>query len=348
MPQHAAVVGATGQIGLASVRSLTDHGWTVTAIHRGNSPEPAEWADRGVRVVHADRADDDALRAALGAGVDVLVDTVAYGADHGRQLNALVPLARSLVVISTAGVYADDAGRVFPGDRDPLTVPDFGGPIPESQPTVEPGDDSYPTRKVALERVLLDESPVPVTILRPCAILGVGSVAPREWWPLMRALQGRPAIPLAFDGGGAFHTSSSANIAEQVRLAAEQPGMRVLNSGDPEVYDAATLVRMVCATTDHQPEIVTFPGWPAEDADEAGLSPWSIPGRLVVDMTASARELGYQPVTSYDEAMIETCQWLREITAGKEWREVLPSMARMYGASFDDFAAEDRLLGKLR
>lgn len=247
------------------------------------------------------------------------------------------------MVISTAGVYVDASGRAFPGV--PGAVPEFPVPIPEDQPTVAPGPDSYHTAKVELEQTLLAESPVPVTVLRPGAIHGPGSGSPREWWPLMRALDRRSAIPLAYSGRSRFHTSSVVNLAELIRLAAERPGSRVLNGADPEAEDVTSIVRLVCATADHQPEIVAFDGWPPDSG--AGSSPWSVPMPLVLDMSAAERELGYQPLIHYADAVLDTCEWLREVTAGRPWQEALPEIPELYGDRFGDYDAEDELLARL-
>ena len=77
---------------------------------------PEGLAELGVEAVAADRADDAQLRAAIGAGADVVLDTVAYAREHGEQLNGLAGLVGSLVVISSASVYADDEGRALDGE----------------------------------------------------------------------------------------------------------------------------------------------------------------------------------------------------------------------------------------
>jgi nucleoside-diphosphate-sugar epimerase len=344
MSRHAIVIGATGQVGRATIANLTEHGWSVTAVHRGSQTAPAQWREHGVEVRHADRDDTAQLAAAVGSGGDLVIDAVAYGDAHGRQLVDLAGDVGSIVVISTAGVYVDAAGRPFPGTPDEL--PEFPVPIGEDQPTVAPGPDSYPTAKIALERVLLDTSPAPVTVVRPGAIHGPGSGSPREWWPLKRALDRRPAIPLAFGGRSRFHTSSAVNLAELIRLAAERPASRVLHGADPAADDVATLVRTICATTDHQPELVPFEGWPPDS--KAGSSPWSLAMPLVLDMTAAETELGYRPVQSYAEAVVDTCAWLRSTTAGRRWEEALPELPALYGDRLFDYDAEDRLLATLR
>src|SRR5207302_10912808 len=94
-------------IGRAAVRSLATDGWEVVAVSRSGTL-PDGLAELGVESVSADRADDAQLRAALGAGPDVVVDTVAFTREHGEQLNGLAGLVRAPLVISSASVDADD------------------------------------------------------------------------------------------------------------------------------------------------------------------------------------------------------------------------------------------------
>src|SRR5262245_26749244 len=102
-------------IGRAAARALATDGWDVVAVSRsGELPEGL--AELGVESVAADREDDGELRASLGSGADVVYDSVAMRREHGEQLNALDGLVGSLVVISTASVYADDQGRAFDGE----------------------------------------------------------------------------------------------------------------------------------------------------------------------------------------------------------------------------------------
>ncbi|TDC49052.1 NAD-dependent epimerase/dehydratase family protein [Jiangella ureilytica] len=338
------VVGGTGQIGRATVESLLDDGWTVTAVQRGSTPPPSGWAGRGVVERRADRADLATVVAESG-GADVLVDTVAYDDADARLLLGLAGDVGSLVVVSSASVYADDDGRTLDEATGPDDFPRFAGPVPETQATVAPGPATYSTRKVLLESTLLDDGRLPVTVLRPCAIHGPGSSSPREVWPLLRAVAGRPRIPLAYRGESRFHTTSAPNLAELVRLAATRPGSRVLNAGDPEPPSVAEIVRAVCATVGHDPELVPLGGTVPES--KVGRTPWSVPRPFLVDTTAAAAELGYTPVTSYADAVVDTSAWLRERLAHQPWREAFPLLAQYYGEAMDDYAAEDDLLATL-
>ncbi|TDD72240.1 NAD-dependent epimerase/dehydratase family protein [Jiangella aurantiaca] len=344
MSPHAIVVGGTGQIGRAAVESLLDHGWAVTAVHRGSTPQPTGWAARGLVERRADRADLASLVREAG-GADVLIDTIAYDDADARQLLDLAGDVGSLIVVSSASVYADDDGRTLDAATGPDDFPRFAGPVPETQATLPPGPATYSTKKALLETTLLDDGRLPVTVLRPGAIHGPGSSSPREVWPLLRALARRPRVPLAYGGESRFHTTSAPNLAELIRLAAERPGSRILNAGDPEPPTVAEIVRAVSASAGHEPDLVPLDG-PAP-ANGVGRTPWSVPRPFVVDMTAATTELGYAPVVAYTDAVAHTSAWLRERLAERPWREAFPLPARYYGDRMDDFAAEDELLATL-
>lgn len=135
---RAVVIGATGQIGRVAVGALARDGWEVTAVSRGGGRD-ADWPEE-VRVATADRADDAALAAAVGDGCDVLVDMVAYGPEHARQLAGLAGRVGSAVVISSLSVYEDDKGRNFDTQSEPDGFPEYPVPVTEDQRTIRPGE----------------------------------------------------------------------------------------------------------------------------------------------------------------------------------------------------------------
>jgi nucleoside-diphosphate-sugar epimerase len=333
--KRAVLIGGTGQIGRAAARALATDGWEVVAVSRSGTL-PDGLAELGVQAVTADRADDAQLRNALGAGTDVVLDTVAYTAEHGAQLNRLAGIVGSLVVISSASVYADDHGRTLDEANEEGEFPRMPVPIPETQRTADPGADTYSTRKVALEQMLL-EGPLPATLVRACAIHGPGAQLPRELFFVKRAVDGRRRVALASNGESCFHTTSVANLAELIRLAAALPGSRTFNCGDPDPPTTLEICRAIGDALDHEFEPVLF----FEDADERpGLdNPWAVPRPFVVSMAAAARELGYRPVTTYPEAVRETCAWLvGELQRGRSWEGT-------YLEGMLDYAAEDEALG---
>jgi nucleoside-diphosphate-sugar epimerase len=325
---RAVLIGGTGQIGRAAARALAADGWEVVAVSRSGTL-PDGLAELGVQAATADRADDAQLRAAIGSGADVVLDTVAFTREHGEQLNGLAGLVGSLVVISSASVYADDEGRALDGVSDPPQMP---VPIPETQRTAEPGDETYSTQKAALEQMLLN-GPVPSTLVRACAIHGPGAKLPRELFFVKRAVDGRRRVALAWNGESRFHTTSVANLAELIRLAARQPGDRALNAGDPDPPSTLEICRAIGAALQHEFEPVLLPG------DEYD-NPWAAPPQwpFVVSMAAAEEELGYRPVTTYPEAVRETCAWLvGELERGRSWEGT-------YLEEMLDYAAEDAAL----
>ena len=326
MPR-AVLIGGTGQIGRAAARALATDGWEVVAVSRSGTVSD-ELAGLGVEAATADRSDDGQLRAALGAGADVVLDVVAYTREHGEQLNGLAGLVGSLVVISSASVYADDDGRSADGTEGEF--PRLPDPIPETQRTAEPGDATYSTRKAELEETLL-EGPLPATLVRACAIHGPGAQLPRELFFVKRALDGRRRVALAFDGESRFHTTSVANLAELIRLAAAHPGNRPLNCGDPDPPTTLEICEAVGRALAHDFEPVLLPG-------DGFDNPWAVPRPFVVSMEAAERELGYRPVTTYPEAVPETCAWVAaELRRGRSWEGT-------YLEAMLDYAAEDEAL----
>jgi nucleoside-diphosphate-sugar epimerase len=338
------VIGATGQIGRAAVRALAEDGWEVRAASRGGGADEG-WPE-GVRSVRVDRADSEALAAALGDGCDVLLDCVAYDAGHAQQLLGLADRIGSAVVISSAAVYADERGRSFDTQDEPDGFPAYPDPVPETYGTVAPGDLSYGTKKVALERELLAAGDrLPSTLLRAGAIHGRHSPMLREFYFIKRALDKRPVRVLAYNGESRFSPAHTSNIAELVRLAARRPGSRVLNAVDPRTPTVAEIAAAVDAVLGYACETVLVEGEPP--APGVGSSPWSVPRPVVFDMAASERELGYRAVTTYEDSLPDTIGWTLDALREHDWREVFPTLARIYGEGdhdIFDYAAEDRWL----
>jgi nucleoside-diphosphate-sugar epimerase len=334
--RRAFLLGGSGQTGRALVPRLQARGWDVVVGSRGEHELPP-----GVEHVQVDRGDEAALGKALGAGADVLVDFVAFERAHAEQLLALRGLVGSLIVLSTASVYSDSEGRTFDGAETPDQFPDFPVPIRErDQPTVSPGDASYSTKKSAIEELLLGQEDVPATLVRAGAIYGPGGSV-REWYFVKRVLDGRRYVLLGNRGQSRFHPVSTENLAELIWLAAERPGRRALNAGDPGPPTLLEISRAIAAALDHEWTEVLLP-----TLEEPCETPWSGPKPVVLDMTEAAFEVGYRPVTSYQRAVRATCDWLVETTKELPWQELMPRMAEYMQNSFD-YAAEDELMRKV-
>ncbi|ASW55951.1 NAD(P)-dependent oxidoreductase [Plantactinospora sp. KBS50] len=343
MTKTALVIGATGQVGRATVAALVEDGWRVRAAARGERGAADRARDGAIEPVRLDRADDAALAAAVGAGCDLVVDMVAYGRRHADQLLGLADRIGSAVVLSSAAVYADDDGHPFGAERARFPVP-----IGERQRTVPGGTDDlgaedYAAGKVDLERRLLDAGDrLPCTLLRAGAIHGPHTVFPREWYFIKRALDRRPVRILCHAGASRFQPIGTANLAELIRLAAARPGSRVLNAGDPDAPTVREIGATIADLLDDPAEEILVDG--PSPAPPVGETPWSVPAPVVLDMTAAARELGYRPRTDYAGALPGTIEWLLRTVRERDWRTAFPGMTADSGTDFFDYPAEDAWL----
>jgi len=340
--RRAVVVGVTGQVGTAVARRLLADGWAVTGLHRGGRPLPPDLA--AVDVVRGSRDDDGSVARAVGSGADVLVDTVAYTSAHARQLLRHAADLGSVVVVSSAAVYADADGAAIGGP----VPPRFPVPVREDQRLVAADDATYGGGKVLLERVLLDARTVPVTSLRAGAVHGAGSSHLREWWFVGRALDGRRAVPLAHRGASRFHPVATANLAELARLAAGWRSSQVLNAADPDCPSVREIGDLVAAALGHDWALLLLPDGRGRGRGVGigvGVTPWSVPNPVVLDMSAAER-LGYRAVTTYAQALPGLVAAAVEEVGERDWRGVFPDLAG-YPRDHFDYAAEDALLREL-
>lgn len=335
MGRKAFLIGSSGQLGRAIGERLLLDGWDVTCAQRGDAlPHLVSLGAASVRV---DREDGAALRTAFGKGADAVIDTVAYDAKHAEQLLELQGAAGQFVVISSASVYRDDRDRTIDEAKSFEDLPLMPVPIRETQPTVAPGDQTYSTKKIALERKMLDEAAVPVTIVRPCAIYGLNSKHPREWWFVKRYLDGRRQVPLAYENS-VFQTSAAPNIAEVVSVAIEAAYNGVLNAGDSYAPSVHEIGATIAGALSWDCDFVTVP--PA--VENVGNTPWTGIHPFVLSMDAAER-LGYKPRTSYAEYSPAMCRWLIEAAKDRDWREVFPVLTT-YPPDFFNYDAEDAFL----
>ncbi|MFB9236182.1 NAD-dependent epimerase/dehydratase family protein [Plantactinospora siamensis] len=339
----ATIIGGTGLLGRAVARRLRTAGWSVTVTGRDPGRMPADLAASGVRFAAADRDDAAGLAAAVGQGCDLLVDCICFTAAQARLVLPVARNAGSIVMISSKAVYVDDAGN-HSNSADP---PRFAGPVTEDQPTVRPGDmpydspEGYGANKVAAEQVLLD-SGLPVTVLRPSKVHGEGARPPRSWYFVKRALDRRPAVLLAGQGGGADHPSAAVNIAALVEVVADRPGRRILNAADPDAPDGLTISRIIAALTGHDRREVLLD----DDAPAAlGRHPWHRVPPVALDASA-ARALGYRPVGDFAATVTAEIGWLLA-EAGRRPGWAPPGLDDDLGARWFDYPAEDAWLETL-
>ena len=341
MQKTALLVGGSGQIGTASARRLHALGYDVTIAHRGTRPLPRDLAD-DVATLSLDRSDAGALTDAA-RGHDLVLDCVAFGPGDAEPYARLVGEVGSLVVISTASVYLGSNGTWMDIATGPDDFPVLPEPVTEQHATVSDEREGYSTQKAALERALLGIDGLPVTVLRPGAIHGPESMALREWYFIKRALDGRRRVPLTDMGESRFATTSTAVIAELVRLAAEHPAARILNAADEPGPTALEIGQAVFAHLGHDAE---FDLLPRDVAGDVGQHPWAVAHPVVLSMQAAHEQLPYTSVGTHRSTIGVAIDWMLDEIADTDWRERFPALADRYGAAgWFDYEAEDSLLG---
>jgi nucleoside-diphosphate-sugar epimerase len=326
----------SGQIGTAVARRMLVEGWIVRGLHDTARALPADLAS--VDVIVGDRNDDDLLAGLLADGADGVVDTIAYESQHAHQLLAHAESIGALTVISSIAVYADDQGHSIGNG-----TPHWPQPIQESQSLVPAADETYGGGKVRLENILLQANRLPVSVLRPAAVCGLGSRHLREWWFVKRVLDGRTIVPLKYRGRSRFHPSSTANIASLAVHCLDVPGIRILNAADPDCPTVSKIADYVAGAMSHDWEIIPLPE--EHSTGPIGETPWTHPEPIVLD-TSAALATGYRPATTYASALPTLVEAALIETAERDWREVYPDLAS-YAEGMFDYAAEDDFVARL-
>lgn len=323
MPK-AVIVGGGGQIGLATATRLMGLGWDVTIIGR----KPLATLG-GCRHVVCDAMDDEQVAAIVGKNTDLLMSCIAFDADDARRLLYAGRKAEQIIAVSSASVYRDAVGRTLDEARQG-GFPHFPALLTPDGPTVDPGDANYSTRKVAMERVLLDSASNRATILRPCAIHGPHSRHAREWWFMKRLLDGCDAIPLAYQGESRFQTTSTDAIACAVEEAVGKGLPPIVNVSDNDSPSVVEIGRAIMRITGMEARLIGLPdrGFPTSH----GVTPWSVPRPMICDSVIPHRQ-------TYADAVVPALEWLMSYVDQDDWRGQLPQLAAYPNDQFD-YASE--------
>src|SRR5262249_18406082 len=142
-------------------------------------------------------------------------------------------------------------------------------------------------------------------------------------------------------GESIFQPTATVNLAELVASAASKPGNRTLNCGDPDPPSVAQISAAVDDLMNWSTERVLLPG--PEPAPTVGNHPWGVPRPVIADMTRAQDELGYRAAAGYADALADALTWAVEACSGRDWRDVMPTLAG-YPAELFDYGAEDAYL----
>ena len=274
------VTGATGFVGSHLVEALCRRGDQVTALAR-SAAKAAALAPLGVRIVHGDLQDGDALDRAV-AGQDVVYHVAGLVAarDEAEFLRANRDGTASLVasasrVGSARFVLVSSMAAAGPSERDhPLTGTEPPRPVT-----------AYGRSKLAAESAVAAGA-LPWVIVRPPTVYG-----PRDREVLKVFRMVRLGIAPVFGDGSqqlsAVHGADLAGALVAAGTAASTVG-KVYYACHPEIATSAQLVRAVGGAMGRRVALVPVP---------------SPIGRALLAVTeASARLVGQTTILTRDKA----------------------------------------------
>ncbi len=326
------VTGATGFIGGHVAEALVQRNRAVCTIARPSS-DTGLLEELGVAIHRGDLTDPRVVRDAL-ADVEVVIHCAAKVGDWGpveeyRAVNVeglrhLLDAAKGqalsrFIHLSSLGVYA--ARHHYGTD--------------ESEPLPKKHADGYSQSKVEAEQLALSyyrDLGVPVVVLRPGFVYG-----PRDRTVMPRLLANLRAGTVRYPGARgrrALNTIFVGNLVQAVLLALENERAvgQVYNLTDGEFVSKRRFIEYVADSMGLPRPWRAPPLWLARiltwgcetwakvrGAKEAPLftkARLKFMGlNLDFSIEKAKRELGYQPRTSFDDAMYETMAWYKKQAA---------------------------------
>lgn len=326
---RAVVTGATGFLGGALARRLHGMGWEVTALGR-NPVKLNELEDEGIRPLRADISKRDEISDVFNRQ-EVVFHCAALPSPWGNfekfyQANVigtrnvvqacLDDNVKRLVYVSTPSIYFGHGSRVGVKETDPLP---------------EPVSNYAHTKLLAEEEI--DKgfaNGLPVVSIRPRALFGEGDtvIFPRL---LSRLKTGR--LPILGDGENMVDLTYIQNVVDALLLCVESPVKTLgkkYNISNAEPVMIWKLIERICDELKFSRPARKISLRTANLAGAAfeliySLIPYSpeppltrlsvsmMANSTTLDISASKKELGYQPKISVDEGVQRFLSWWKKI-----------------------------------
>ncbi len=253
------VLGGTRFVGRAVVEEALRRGDQITTVNRGVSGTPTT----GVRAVHVDRTDHDALAAALGNDEwDAVIDTWSSAPS---------------VVRASASLLADRVGHYgYVSSRSVYRWPmpsglDESAPVVDGDPAGTDGSD-YAAAKRGAELAVLEAFPDRALLARAGLVLGpYENVGRLPWWLGRTARGGRVLAPGPQDRP--LQYVDARDLAAWMLDAAQRGLGGAFNAvSTPGHTTIGELLATCNEVTGRHAELVWVP---AEAIEAAGLSGWT-------------------------------------------------------------------------
>lgn len=310
------VIGGTGFTGMHVLRRLVEDGHNVAVFHRGQTEIELPLA---VRHIYGKREDLSTFVADFKKfAPDVVLDMIPYiEQDALTLINTFRGRAKRVVAISSMDVYAA-YGRFMRSEAgEPEQTPfDEDAPLrsnlyPYRKYAQSSDDLLYNYDKILVERVVMNDSKLPGTVLRLAKVYGYGDNQHRAFEYVKRMDDGRPAILLEerkaqWRWTGGYTENVAAAI---VAVTNEQAANRIYNVGEADALTEAEWVGELGCAAGWDGEVVATPKdiLPKHLAEE-----YDYRHNLAADTSRIREELGYAEPISRAEALSQTVAWERD------------------------------------
>ena len=314
------IIGGTRFMGPYLIRQLCAAGQEVSLCHRGQTK--AELPE-GVKELLGDRDRLPAYERELQKlAPDVVLDMVMWHEQHARDLmGVFAGVASRVVVVSSQDVYRA-FGRVNgseEGEIEPCPITEdaplrqklypYRGETRRSEDDPDRWMDDYD--KIPAERVVLNHSQLPGTILRLPAVYGPHDYRHRFFPYLKRMLDGRKTILLEQVEANWRSTHGYVeNVADAIVLAVsdERAKGHVYNVGEPFALSLAERIEQIAQTVNWPGRIVVLPPERLPEPLRWGIK---VAQDVVVDTSRIRQHLGYSERIDLAEAFRRTLAWQR-------------------------------------
>lgn len=314
------IIGGTNFMGPLVVRSLHAQGHNITVFHRGQTH--TDLPDSVQEILGDRRPLANVAGTLQKAEPDIVLDMIPeFEQDAQEIMHTFSGIARRVVSISSQDVYRA-FGRVNKKESGPVDLQ----PITEDSPLREnlypyraetPRDADDPKKwqddydKILVERVVMNDTNLPGTILRLPMVYGPGDYQHRMFAFLKRMDDHRPTILLdEVEAQWKWTHGYVENVAAAIALAVtnERAAGRIYNVGEPFTFTMAQWIEKIGEAADWQGKIVTIPQGRLPEPLRWGINAEQ---HIVVDSSRIRKELGYKEHVNIDEAIRRTVAWER-------------------------------------
>lgn len=314
---HILVIGGTGFTGAHVLCRLVEDGHNVAVFHRGQTETELPFA---VQHIYGKREDLSTFVADFKKfAPDVVLDMISYVEQDALTLiDTFRGMAERVVAISSMDVYAA-YGRFRRSEAgEPEQTPfDEEAPLrsslyPYREYAQSSDDPVYNYDKILVERVVMNDSKLPGTVLRLAKVYGFGDNQHRAFEYVKRMDDGHPAILLEERKAQWRWTRGyTENVAAAIVLAVtnEQAANRIYNVGEANALTETEWVRSIGRAAGWDGEVVAaprdiLPKHLAEDYDYRH--------NLAANTSRIREELGYAEPISREKALKQTVAWERD------------------------------------